>query len=217
MGRSALGAKEEHRRILDHFRDLGYEVLDGAALARFLEERVEDRIPSVVVFAMDGVPTAVTEADPGTSARPPLFRRYLDASGTVVWLGYSPRLLLRDPDTGKVTGVDRTRPTALLGVDHSVWNGDRYGVTLTPAGRQWGLATTWVGNPTVASSEFVTPLALDELGRAVAWVRRYGGKPGTGFIQLAPTTDPHRLEEIRRVAEYGIFRRPPQVAPEAPR
>jgi outer membrane protein assembly factor BamB len=217
MDRSALGAKEEHRRILDHFRELGYEVLDGEALTAFLEERVEDRIPSVVVFAMDGTPAGVMETDPGAPARTPLFRRYLDSGGKVVWLGYSPRLLLRDPDTGKVTGVDRTRPTDLLGVDHSAWNGDRYGATLTPAGRRWGLETAWVGNPTVAASEDVTPLALDELGRAVAWVKRYGGKPGTGFLQLAPTTDSHRLEEIRRAAEYGVFREPLTVAPKTPR
>lgn len=216
MDRSALGSREDHRRIRDHFRELGYEELDGTGLARFLAERVEDGIPSMVVFAMDGVPTEVMEADSGAPDRTPLFRRYLDAGGKVVWLGYSPLLLVRDPETGKVTGVDRSRPTALLGVDHSVWNGDHYGVTPTPAGRRWGLETPWVGNPTVAASEDVTPLALDELGRAVAWVERYGGRPGTGFVQLAPSTDSRRLEEIRRVAEHGVFRGPPKVAPKTP-
>jgi hypothetical protein len=58
-------------------------------------------------------------------------------------------------------------------------------------------------DPSVAS----TVLATDEVGRAAAWVRSYGGPEGTGYVVVPASLDTHRLHEMRRVAEYGIFRR----------
>ena len=48
-------------------------------------------------------------------------------------------------------------------------------------------------------------LAEDEKRRPVAWARSYGGGPGTGFVYLRPSRDRAILEEIRRVAEHGIY------------
>ena len=50
-------------------------------------------------------------------------------------------------------------------------------------------------------------LSLTEVGIASAWVKSFGGPPGTGLVVLPPDVREQRLEEIRRVAEYGITRR----------
>ena len=117
MERSNLGAREVHRETADYFSRAGYERLDTLALVRFLEARVSDQAPSVVVFAMDYLPAAVAGEgeDPGAS----LFRRYLQNGGKVVWLSYPPRVFLVDPETGQFTGVDRARSSTLLDVDLS--------------------------------------------------------------------------------------------------
>jgi hypothetical protein len=199
--RAVWGRSEDHRQPADYFRGLGYQQLDSAGLEAFLSERVDDAVPSVVVIAMDALPETV--AAPGGES---LLGRYLERGGKVVWLGFPPLIFTRDPETGEITGVDRERPTELLGVDHAAWNSDEYGVTPTAEGRAWGLASWGMGMPCVAAGEPVTPLAVDELGRAAAWVKHYGGAPGTGFVFVRLGTERPYLDELRRVAEYGVFR-----------
>ncbi len=205
-GLSTWGRRETHLRAAEYFEGLGYEPLDTAGLRAFLEARVEDRISSVVVFGVDALPRAVADpADPASS----LLRRYLDAGGKAVWLSpYPPLALVRRPDDPTRADMDRDRARRLLGVDHRAWNGDAYGVRLTEAGRRWGLDTPWVGEPWLDPTEPVTPLAVDELGRISAWVRGYGGPVGSGFVAVGRAVDPARFDEIRRVAEYGVFRAP---------
>lgn len=198
---SVFGRQERHRLATEHFERLGYERLDGDGLVSFLAERTRDRVPSVVVFGMDALPGAVTA---GAPADTPL-RRYLEAGGKIVWMGLPPRILTRGED-GRFSGVDRDRAGALLGIDLSRWNSDEYGVTPTPAGRRWGLDRWFVAGPSAGAEAVDVVLAADELGRAVAWVEEYGGAPGTGFVFVPPSTDPARLDEIRRVAEVGLMR-----------
>ena len=45
-------------------------------------------------------------------------------------------------------------------------------------------------------------LAVDENGHAAAWVKSYGGPPGSGFVRLeADGRDPARLALVAAVAE----------------
>jgi outer membrane protein assembly factor BamB len=188
----------ETRRYLEQ---QGYEVLDSDALAGFLLARLADGVPSVVVFAMDHLP-AVVAAEPSDTT---LFRRYLDAGGKVVWLGLQPALIERDPESGGFVGLDRAWPTALLGVDHSSLNFDFYGAAATETGHAWGVPPSWVSWLSIDASDGIEVLAEDENGRAAAWVKSYGGPPGTGFVSLTirePRIDD--LPAIRAVAEYGI-------------
>jgi outer membrane protein assembly factor BamB len=204
--RSSWGRQESHRRVTTWFERRGYESLDTAGLRAFLDARVADGVPSVVVFGMDGLPPTVAgPEDPEGS----LLRRYLDGGGKVVWLSPVPPLALvrGEEDPGRVD-LDRARTSGLLGVDHAPWNGDLYGVRVTPAGRRWGLETRWVGEPWLDRSEPVTALATNELGGISAWVKGYGGPPGSGFVAVGRAVDPRRYEEIRRVAEYGVLRAP---------
>lgn len=203
-GEAAWGGSPDHRRSVDFLTARGYELLDGAGLQDFLAEPQAGR--SVVVAAMDAVPPEVL-AEGGSS---PL-RRFLDRGGKVVWMGFPPDIWARNEE-GERTGVDRARPTALLGVDHEGWDTDDHQMQVTEPGRSWGLQEGWVGFPGVdvtvadrAGSPRVTVLARDALGRAGAWAANYGGPPGTGFVQLRIGTDPAYLRELRRVAEYGIL------------
>ena len=203
MALSNLGGREPHRQIADYFAGQGYERLDTMALAGFLESSLENDVPSVIVFAMDYLPATVS----GDSDRPEdsLFRRYLDRGGKVVWLSSPPLAFVRDPETGGITGLDREGPSRLLDVDHSGWNTDVYPLRITSAGERWGLTSTWMSGPVASAADVTEVLVEDEKGRPVAWVRNYGGAPGTGFVHLRPTWDRTILEEVRRVAEYGIY------------
>ena len=202
--RSSLGSREAHRRLAEYFEGRGYERVDSAGVERFLQDRVGDGVPSVVVFGMDGVPSTVVDPSaPGSS----LLRRYLDTGGKVVWPGLPPLMLTKD-EQGRPTGIDRAGPRALLGVDFSGWDTDVYGAVPTDEGRTWGLTDWFVGSPGVHPSEATAVLAMEETGRAVAWVRSYGHAPGSGWVVVPAALDPEGLEAMRRVAEYGIFRRP---------
>ena len=90
-----IGAAE--RGLAGFLTGRGYARLDDRGLEAFLTQRIEDRRPSVVVFAMEHLPAAVA----GDSLERSLLRRYLDSGGKVVWAGAVPPLLWpRDPKTG---------------------------------------------------------------------------------------------------------------------
>lgn len=205
MPKSIWGRFEAHKYLRDYFAEAGYEVIDGEGLRAFLEARIEDGAPSVVVFGMDGLPPEVADAGQGASS---LLRRYLADGGKAVWVGpYPPLIVVRDA-AGTYQGTDRGRTTGLLGVDYTPWNGDSYGGVATQDGRRWGLERGWSGNPSIAMSDDVTVLALDELGRPLGWVKRFGGPVGSGWVSLQGMVDRNRLGQLRAVAEYGVFRKP---------
>lgn len=193
-----------HTEIRTYLADRGYEVLDAGALARFLSERLGDRAPSVVVFAMDHLPATVA----ASAADTVLFRRYLDAGGKAVWLGTPPYVWPKDVRTGEVEyiQVNRAAGTRLLGVDHTRSNFDTYGVSATAAGRRWGVSGWWDANWAVDTSAVSEVLGLDERGLAAAWVKRYGGPPGTGFVRIngaGANGGPNpSFAEIQAVAEF---------------
>ncbi len=176
---SAIVSSETLRAYLTR---RGYEALDTASLARFMNDRVRDRAPSVVVFAMDHLPPSVAPLAADTV----LFRRYLGARGKVVWIG-TPPLLWPHPDTGRRTlkGVTREATAKLLGVRHDRGNFDLIGVSkVTPQAKQLGLADWWLDNWGANPEDVTHVLAEDEWGLAAAWVKRYGGPSGSGFIRL---------------------------------
>ncbi|MEZ4587702.1 MAG: PQQ-binding-like beta-propeller repeat protein [Gemmatimonadales bacterium] len=200
---SILGSQSSHRAIVDYLTQWGYREVDADGALALMDSSRADGAPSVVVFAMDYLPPLLAGAETETGP----FRRYLDAGGKVVWLGFSPLFLKLDPETRGLIDSDRERPARLLGVDHSRLDTDTYQVRPTDAGRRVGLEEWWRGSPSVAADAPTEVLALDELGRAAAWVQRYGGPLGTGFVYL-PIRDPARAREIREVADYGIIRAP---------
>jgi outer membrane protein assembly factor BamB len=200
--RAVWGRADPHKRVLDYFTDRGYASLDSSGSEAFLRARIADGEPSVLVVAMDVLPTTLTASD-GT----PLLRRYLDRGGKVVWMGFSPLVIVRD-DSGAFIEMDRDRPTRLLDVDHGAFNADEYGTEVTAVGRVWGLEMSAIGMPIVDTAEAVTVLERTASGGASAWVRSYGGAPGTGFVHVRMGLEEAYLHEVRRVVEYGILRKP---------
>jgi hypothetical protein len=192
---------QSHEVIRAYLAESGYRVLDVGSVTDFLRERITDEEPSVVVFAMDHVPSAIA----AEAADTVLLRRYLEAGGKVVWLGLPPMVLVRDPETGSVTAVDRGAGRKLLAVDFASANFDSYGAAPTARGVEWGAPESWISSFAIDASDDLEVLGWDENGRAAAWVKSYGGPPGTGFVGLtAQQTSFDDLPGIRALAEYGI-------------
>jgi outer membrane protein assembly factor BamB len=176
-----------------YFANRGYQSLDAAALAKFLGDRITDRAPSVVVFAVDHPPTAIV-TEPLTQS---LLRRYLDAGGKVVWPGKPPLIFPMDLATGNMPSMatmNWSAPNDLLGVPHEAAIFDMRGARATPAGTRLGLPARWRDSWSVAPAGVTTVLGLDEWGLAAAWIKRYGGAPGTGFVRV-PGDDPMVMYE----------------------
>ena len=193
--------------VRDYFTRFGYEALDAKGLAAFFEQRIADQARSVVVFALDLVPETVA----GGASDTALFRRYLDAGGKIVWTGEPPALFarVRNDSTRKVqvTSVDPKRPTALLGVPQDQLGFSYYQALPTSRGKAWGLAgrtlSFWTLDPALVPDGV---LALDEFGQAGAWVKSYGGRPGTGFVYLwGLEVLPELLPQVRAAADHGVW------------
>jgi outer membrane protein assembly factor BamB len=185
----------------DYLTAEGYELLDDESLAVFFEERVADDTPSVVVSTVDSLPQSVL----GQSSAPGLLRRYLDAGGKVVWLGFAPFALVMDPQTGQPTGMDESGLERILGIDQSRVDAAKYGAEATDEGIRWGMPPWWVGAMAIESEHVTTVLGIDENGKTSAWVKSFGGPEGTGFIRLWGRQEPIAdLSYVKAVAEYGI-------------
>jgi outer membrane protein assembly factor BamB len=171
-----------HEQVRSYLTGRGYQELTAGELGRFLAARTADRAPSVVVFPIDYLPPGVAPVAADTV----LFRRYLDAGGKVVWLGLPPMLLKRNLGTGEfgITDIDRRGPRNLLGVSHEHANFDAIGARATAAGAAWGLAGWSLSDWSADPGDVTETLAIDEQGLAAAWLKRYGGRPGTGFVRL---------------------------------
>ena len=66
----------------------------------------------------------------------------------------------------------------------------------------------WVSTYAVAVSDSIEVLAIDENGRAGAWVKSYGGPPGTGFVGIGMDhVSSNALDAVCAVAEYGLIPR----------
>ncbi|HTA39473.1 MAG TPA: PQQ-binding-like beta-propeller repeat protein [Candidatus Acidoferrales bacterium] len=181
--------------IETYFEHRSYAPLDAPKLAAFLTARIGDRTPSVVVFAQDVVPDKA------------LLRRYLDAGGKVVWLGNPPLVFPLDlQGNGDPLAIDRKAAGAYLGVSFERSNFDAAMSHVTPTGVAWGVnavgSAIWPADPHTVS----TVLALDEDGLAAAWVKNYGGAPGTGFVRIPAyggfDGTPLNLANVQFAAEY---------------
>jgi outer membrane protein assembly factor BamB len=193
-----------HKAFRDELEDRGYQIVDAKGLEAFLV-RSHDTASApraTLVFAMDLLPRELAPGGEGAG----LLRRFLNEGGKVVWVGTPPLIWPKDPksgDPGAYDKIDRRTVHDLLGVDFTAANFDRWGTRVTDAGRAWGLRDWWVAPWSVKASEVSEVLAFDENGQAAAWVKSYGGPPGTGFVMIGrggePWTD---FSSILAVADY---------------
>ena len=188
--------------VRDFFQERGYEVLESASLGEWLTRRISDHAPSVVVFPTSSFPTLAAVPDPAHG----LFRQYLDSGAKAVWVGFPPMLLKLTVEKGAITDATIRWDDAqqLLG---SSWQGglnnEMGNNRVTPAGRDWGLGEWWLGAWDVPVSPDILALSLDERGYAGAWVKNYGGAPGTGFVYIGVGNwDSEVMNRLALVAEY---------------
>ncbi len=203
---STLSARSrfDRRDVRAFLTARGYALLDSAALARFLAARAGDHAPSVLVFALDQLTRDVL----GSKGSTGLLRRYLDAGGTAIWIGDPPGIWPADEqgERGYAT-LDWRTPTDILGVDHDAAQFDRLGVNATDAGNDRGLRGWWTSTWAVTMQPGVTALGLDEHGLAGAWMKSFGGPPGTGFVYVNRVSwSAETLPQLQAAAEMRPLR-----------
>jgi hypothetical protein len=192
---------KEFAMVRDFFQARGYDVLVSATVGDWLTKRISDRAPSVMVFPTDVLPTLMAGPDPAHG----LFRQYLDSGGKVVWAGFPPAILKLIVEKDTITGVNIRWDDArsLLGVSFKgALNGEMNNNQVTLAGRDWGLGEWWLGSWDLPISSDTTALSLDERGFAGAWVKDYGGPPGTGFVYVGKNWGSEMINRLGLVAEY---------------
>jgi hypothetical protein len=185
--------------VRDYFTQRGYTSLDAAQLKVWMNDRIADGAPSLVVFSLDMAPDTVVEAVNATAT----LRRYLEAGGRVVWTGDVPlyyvgrrnfqntRLLARG--SREVLGINCDWGPLPEGLECEI----------TPLGNTWGLRNSWTSTRMVSPSMVDRVLAVHPNGLPSAWARRYGQAPRIGwFIRTHDTTGPGSLPDLHRVAEY---------------
>jgi hypothetical protein len=194
---SAVSRRADHRALRDALVPLGYEPLAAAQLSSWMEQRIRDRHPSVVILATDQLPASFAQRDGVT-------RRYLSAGGKIVSPGDPPFIWPAGPDGGRgYSTISRETTSRLLDVDHARAQFDRYGARPTDLGREWGLTGWWQSTWSIEPPRDGSVLALDERGLAAAWVKNYGGPRGTGFVQVnRGQWSPNELGQLTTIAEY---------------
>jgi outer membrane protein assembly factor BamB len=189
--------RSDHRLLKEGLVGLGYTPLSAAELPGWLEERIQDRRPSVMILASDQLPGSLASSAGAA-------RRYLESGGKVVSVGDPPFIWPAGPSGERdYAGIRRSTTSQLLDVDHSRAQFDRYGSNPTELGREWGLTGWWLSSWSIDSPRGALVLARDERGLAAAWVKGYGGGRGTGFVQVNRTqwTLPD-LGQLITIAEY---------------
>jgi hypothetical protein len=158
----------------------GYELLDADGLRAWMQARLTNDLPSVVVFSQDIAPDTVAESmSPDCT-----LRHYLDAAGKVVWYGNMPIYYQGHADSTK-TVWDVAGSIAVLGFNAAggPWDSNTE-VSITPEGVAWGLTETWHSVRPTATGD-VDVLALDGAGYPAGWVKHYvPGDTHRGFARV---------------------------------
>jgi hypothetical protein len=184
--------------VRDALDSAGYKVLDADQLKTWMDARIADGEPSVVVFCQDIAPETVFEAASSACT----LRRYLNVGGKIVWYGDIP-LYRQGYSDGTATVFHVDGSIGALGFNAGGGNwGSEEQVTLTAEGHHWGLMQTWRSvRPALNSTLRV--LASDSRGQAAAWVKHYlPGDTYGGFVRFSDCDAVPGVEDVRRLAEY---------------
>ena len=176
------GSSISPAELRDFLVGRGYEPIDERGLSDFLSETRAHGTRSVVVFATDYLPDFAAPSRNGRG----LLRKYLDAGGKVVWVGFPPALWKRDLSNGTQLSVDPAPTQKLLGVrfDHNLET--PLSARATAEGERWGLSGSLLTVQDAEVKDVSSVLALDEDGYAGAWTKQFTSQPGTGFVFLPP-------------------------------
>ncbi len=203
-------------KVTPYLRELGYEHLESATqLQQFVQTRIADGAPSVIVFVQPLIPEAVIGSKPSNG----LMRQYLEAGGKVIWFSDPPNFYSLN-DAGDDFDRNPEAGRNLLDVEFiDVNESGNYSSKATQEGKNWGLPG-WLnatGTPVQVGEQGhghgkdngIVPLAIDEFGRVGIWVKQFSDKPGTGYVSMRTWgwNVPIREEDLKlidTVARYGL-------------
>jgi len=186
---------------------LNYAEINADGIEKVMQDQITGRQTSVILFVDNRFPVSITRSLPGEK---PLIRKYLEAGGKVVLFAPNPIGNLKDT-AGNVRGYNDSIPAAVFDIAYKAKKFVRgiYEMTPTPEARLFGITKTWTNftNTTVIKPDpSITAIVKDENGEIVEWLKSYGGRPGTGLLQLYMM--PYEVWpsplELRSLIEYGV-------------
>ncbi len=191
--------------VRDALEQAGYTVLNADGLKTWMDGHIADGALSVVVFCRDAVPDTVAETQDENCT----MRRYLEAGGKIVWYSDIPCYYRTTSGGANTTWGDNGSLNVLGWAGSSATRDSGNTVTITEAGAEWGLTTTWSSTrPTLPTAwPNMTILAVDNAGNASGWVAHYlEGDTFRGFVRIEDHTGaPASINNLIAVAEYAEF------------
>jgi len=187
-----------------YFEDLGYSRLDTAGLVNFMNEHIADKQPGTIVFAHMYLPKAVAGKTPAEG----LLKKFMEAGGRVVWLGYYPNYWLTNKDL-RIVASNPQYAADLLEIDFDVhMDFGMYYSEATEEGLKWGVPASFEAlGSSIAGGRGIVPLATNEFGRVASFWKPIGTLGG-GCVSFCswnymPMTAAD-LDIVRNLAEYGL-------------
>ncbi|MBI2428238.1 MAG: PQQ-binding-like beta-propeller repeat protein [Ignavibacteriales bacterium] len=191
--------------IRDYFIREGYEFYDETDVKNFLLTRIKSDTASAMVFATNYFLPSLTADTLGSN----VIQAYMKSGGRIVVLGLNPAAYELDSAKKQVIAINFEKAKRITGIPYRYkdlrTHGGFYSSFITEEGRKWGLKSSFVGISGMSLDDITTSLAIDENGKATAWVKTFSEKKHSGFIQLYLTPDRlGELPEVQKVAEYGL-------------
>ncbi len=191
--------------VRDYFIKEGYEFYDETDVKDFLLARIKSDTSSVLVFATNYFLPSLTNDTLGSN----ILQTYMKSGGRIVILGLNPAAYELDSSKKQVIALNFEQAKQQTGIPYRYkdlrTHGGFYSSYITDEGKKWGLKSAFVAISGMPLSDITTALAIDENGKATAWVKTFSSKKNSGYVQMYLT--PERLEtlpEIQRVVEYGL-------------
>lgn len=153
------------QKIANAFSQRGYKVLDAPNLKKLMMNTLEKGIASqkLIVFAQDIAPALIVE----TTSSENTMREYLDAGGSILWIGDTPLQHKGNSAEDQTETNYRVKigkeggPMKILGII-PVFGIPKNSVSMTTLGRKIGLKFKWSGMRPIIQDSGIKTLAKSE-------------------------------------------------------
>lgn len=194
-----------NKDIIPYLTKKAFKHIDNESdLYQFIENRIIDKAPSVIVFPYLVIPHNVL----GTNPEKGLMREYLETGGKIIWPGDIPSFYERD-NLGKQIR-DKTPASKLLGVEFDSSESGIYFSKTTPEGLNWGIPKwTKAYSANVIPSKDIIPLAYNEFNDISIWMKKFHPRQGSGYISIRTWGANIQIKEedlqlLYNIAVYGL-------------
>jgi len=194
--------------LFDELETNGFQRLDADQLGNWMRLQIRDETArsTTVVFTMGIMPDTVAETPSSEST----IRKYLDAGGTVVWIGDMP-FYYQGHNDGSLTGWGEKVSEEILGVSPiAPWTFPNYKykeATITSDGVSLGMAIPAFAWSPVRNEEVSVVLSkVEGENTAESWLKYFGSteSPGCFIRYRAFSFDGNSLECNRDVISLAI-------------